>query len=76
MPFSIRPFHRFPVCCPVIYHAGLFEGHGHPLESLVERVAYLRGLAAACRRDLFLHRQLVEPTKYLCCDCHCAVGTR
>ena len=21
MPFSIRPFRRFPVCCPVTYHA-------------------------------------------------------
>ena len=28
MPFSIRPFHRFPVCSPVTYQCGLFEGHG------------------------------------------------
>ena len=28
MPFSIRPFRRFPVSCPVTYHAGLFEGYG------------------------------------------------
>ncbi|MEO6111468.1 MAG: PilZ domain-containing protein [Nitrospiraceae bacterium] len=28
MPFSIRPFRRFPVCCPVTYHAGLCEGQG------------------------------------------------
>ena len=28
MPFSIRPFRRFPVCCPVTYHAGLSEGRG------------------------------------------------
>ena len=28
MPFSIRPFRRFPICCPVTYHAGLHEGHG------------------------------------------------
>jgi hypothetical protein len=28
MPFSIRPHRRFPVCCPVTYHAGLSEGHG------------------------------------------------
>lgn len=28
MPFSIRPYRRFPVCCPVTYHAGLFEGQG------------------------------------------------
>ena len=28
MPFAVRPFQRFPVCCPVIYHAGLSEGHG------------------------------------------------
>ena len=28
MPFSIRPHRRFPVCCPVTYHAGLCESHG------------------------------------------------
>jgi PilZ domain len=28
MPFSIRPFRRFPVYCPVTYQCGLFEGHG------------------------------------------------
>jgi hypothetical protein len=28
MPFSIRPYCRFPICCPVTYHAGLSEGQG------------------------------------------------
>ena len=28
MPFSIRPFRRFPVCCPVTYQCGLSEGQG------------------------------------------------
>ena len=28
MPFTIRPYRRFPVYCPVTYHTGLFEGHG------------------------------------------------
>ena len=28
MPFTNRPFHRVPVCCPVTYHTGLCEGHG------------------------------------------------
>ena len=28
MPFAIRPVQRFPVCCPVTYHAGLCESHG------------------------------------------------
>src|SRR4029077_14463014 len=27
MPFLIRPSRRFPVCCPVTYQCGLFEGH-------------------------------------------------
>ena len=27
MPFSIRPYRRFPVCYPVTYQTGLFEGH-------------------------------------------------
>src|SRR5262245_28779821 len=28
MPFTIRPYRRFPVCCPVTYHAALSEGSG------------------------------------------------
>ena len=28
MPFSIRPYRRFPVCCSVTYQCGLFEGYG------------------------------------------------
>ncbi len=28
MPFTIRPYHRFPLCCPVIYLTGLSEGSG------------------------------------------------
>ena len=26
MPFTIRPYRRFPIYCPVTYHAGLYEG--------------------------------------------------
>ena len=28
MPFTLRPYRRFPVCCPVTYHAGPFQGQG------------------------------------------------
>jgi hypothetical protein len=28
MPFTIRPYRRFPVYGPVTYQTGLFEGHG------------------------------------------------
>ena len=28
MPFSIRPFRRFPVQCPVTYNAGSIQGQG------------------------------------------------
>jgi hypothetical protein len=28
MPILIRPSRRFPVCCPVTYQCGDFEGHG------------------------------------------------
>lgn len=28
MPFSIRPFRRFPLSSPATYYSGLFEGHG------------------------------------------------
>ncbi|MEP6959831.1 MAG: hypothetical protein ABI980_13970 [Nitrospirota bacterium] len=29
MPCSIQPFRRFPVCWPVTYHAGVYEGQGN-----------------------------------------------
>ena len=28
MPFTIRPYQRFPVQCSVTYNAGLFQGQG------------------------------------------------
>jgi hypothetical protein len=28
MPFSIRPYRRFPVHCAVTYNAGPFQGQG------------------------------------------------
>jgi hypothetical protein len=28
MPFSIRPYRRFPVQCSVTHNAGAFQGHG------------------------------------------------
>jgi hypothetical protein len=28
MPLTIRPCRRFPICCPVIHHAGVSEGRG------------------------------------------------
>jgi len=28
MPFVLRPYRRFPLCCPMTYHAGLSEGRG------------------------------------------------
>ena len=28
MPFTIRPYRRFPVQCSVTYHASLFQGRG------------------------------------------------
>jgi hypothetical protein len=28
MPFSIRPFRRFPVHCAITYNAGPFQGQG------------------------------------------------
>ena len=28
MPFTIRPYRRFPVQCPVSYNAGPFQGQG------------------------------------------------
>ena len=28
MPFTLRLYQRFPVRCPVTYHAGPFQGQG------------------------------------------------
>jgi PilZ domain len=28
MPFTVRPYRRFPMPCPVTYHAGLHQGQG------------------------------------------------
>jgi PilZ domain len=28
MPFTLRPYRRFPVYCAVTYNAGPFQGHG------------------------------------------------
>ena len=28
VPFTVHPYRRFPVYCPVTYQTGLFEGHG------------------------------------------------
>jgi hypothetical protein len=28
MGFSVPPYQRFPICCPVTYHRGLREGRG------------------------------------------------
>jgi hypothetical protein len=42
MPFSVRPSRRFPVCCPVIYQVGDFEGHGTVWNHLFIRVVTFR----------------------------------
>ena len=28
MSFILRPYRRFPICCPVTYHADCLKGHG------------------------------------------------
>lgn len=28
MPFAIRSYRRVPICCPIAYQTGDFEGHG------------------------------------------------
>ena len=41
MPFTLRPFRRFPLHCIVTYNVGLFRAKGHDLESLLYRLASL-----------------------------------
>ena len=53
MSFSIRPDHRFLICCPVTYHTGLREGRG-----IAEKASNHRWFSA-CERagvhDLHYH---------------------
>jgi hypothetical protein len=42
MPFSIRSYRCFPVHCAVSYNAGLVQGQGSDLESLVYKLETLR----------------------------------
>ncbi len=72
MPFSLRPFRRFPVCCPVTYHAGLREGHG--IIWNLSLTGWRLFTPAASRADVSLDRQLAEPTTRRCGGCDRAVG--
>lgn len=40
MPFSIGPYRRFPVQCPVTYNAGPFQGQVLPYEGLMFFIAH------------------------------------
>ena len=50
MSFTIRPDLCFPICCPVTYHAGLREGHGHVWNLSVNGLRFSGGDALAGRR--------------------------
>jgi hypothetical protein len=60
MPFSIRPYRRFPVCCPVTYHAGLFEGQGIVWNLSVNGWRLSGGSADATRGSPLAHRHTPE----------------
>ena len=49
MSFTIRPDLCFPICCPVTYHAGLREGHGHVWNLSVNGLRFSGGDALAGR---------------------------
>ena len=54
MPFLIRPFRRFPVCCPETYQCGLLRARA-PMESLAHGLALPWQSAAASRGSLLAH---------------------
>ena len=54
MAFILRTFYRFPVCCPVIYHSGLFERRGIGL------IMALILLAGCVDEKRIRHEQLVD----------------
>ena len=49
MPFSVRPYLRFPVYCSVTYHAGLFQGQGTVWNFSLYRLATFGRSAPATR---------------------------
>ena len=62
MPFSICSFRRFPVCCPVTYQCGLFEGHGTVWNLSLGGLAVLWQSAAATRGIVFAHGEPADST--------------
>ncbi len=54
MPFILRAFYRFPVCCPVIYHSSLFERRSIGL------IVALILLAGCVDEKRIRHEQLVD----------------
>jgi hypothetical protein len=53
MPFTIRPYHRFPVDCAVTYQTGLFEGHGTAWNLSLTGWRFSRQSALTDRRSVF-----------------------
>ena len=54
MSFIVRTFRLFPVCCPVTYQTGLFEGRGAASNlSLSHWLAVLWRSAVADRGGVF-----------------------
>lgn len=60
MPFSLRSYRRVPVCCPVTYQVGGFEGHGMDMELLHDRLASVVGSSDESRGNQENHFKGVE----------------
>ena len=73
MPFSIRPFRRFPVQCAVTYNAGLFQVQG-TVWNISQRVETLGQCATASRPDVSRDHSFAEPRKPRCGGNDRAVG--
>ena len=76
MPFSIRPFRRFPVCCPVTYQCGLFEGHGTVWNLFAHGLAVLWQSAVTDRGSVFAHGEPADSTTDLHSRWDCPMGAR
>jgi hypothetical protein len=63
MPFTLRPYRRFPVQCFVSYSTGPFTG-GNCVESLIVGVETLRRSSATNWRNLLTNRESSEPTAH------------
>ena len=76
MSFLIRPSRRFPVCCPVTYQCGIFEGHGTVWNLSLTGWRFSRHSAVTDRGTVFAHGEPADLRDSLRGRWDCPMGAR